>query len=143
MFITRVMYYVLLTDPSPTSIRGIFALVPKVYITQLTTRSTGVFSSQLFGSNSVGLACITSLCSIRHFPGCHSLHLAFGSFFYSHPSSPLYSSTVNQCDRCLVPLAWGLMAGGQGFASHGGVTLSRGWLCQRWNPLDILDTHLD
>ena len=25
------------------------------------------------------------------------------------------------------------------FASHGGVTLSRGWLCQRWNwkPLDI------
>ena len=27
-------------------------------------------------------------------------------------------------------LAWGLMAGGRGFASHGGATLSRGWLCQ-------------
>ena len=39
-------------------------------------------------------------------------------------------------------LAWGLMAGGRGFASHGGVTLSRGWLCQRWKPLDILGTHL-
>ena len=55
---------------------------------------------------------------------------------------PINSSTVNQCDRCLVPLAWGLMAGGRGFASHGGVTLSRGWLCQRWKPLDILGTHL-
>ena len=31
-------------------------------------------------------------------------------------------------------LAWGLMAGGRGFAGHGGVTLSRGWLCQRWKP---------
>ena len=37
---------------------------------------------------------------------------------------------------------WGLMAGGRGFASHGGVTLSRGWLCQRWKPLDIPGTHL-
>ena len=34
------------------------------------------------------------------------------------------------------------MAGGPGFASHGGVTLSRGWQCQRWKPLDILGTHL-
>ena len=56
---------------------------------------------------------------------------------------PLYSSTVNQCDRCLVPLAWGLMARGRGFASHAGVTLSRGWLCQRWKPLDILGMHLN
>ena len=39
-------------------------------------------------------------------------------------------------------LAWGLMAGGRGFASHGGVTLSRGWLCHRWKPLDIPGTHL-
>ena len=39
-------------------------------------------------------------------------------------------------------LAWGLMAGGRGFASHGGVTLSRGWPCQRWKPLDIPSTHL-
>ena len=49
---------------------------------------------------------------------------------------------LNQCDECLVPLAWGLMAGGRGFASHRGVTLSRGWLCQRWKPLDIPGTHL-
>ena len=34
------------------------------------------------------------------------------------------------------------MAGGRGFASHGGVTLSRGWPCQRWKPLDTPDTHL-
>ena len=55
---------------------------------------------------------------------------------------PLNSSTVNQCDGCLVPLAWGLMAGGRGFASHGGVTLSMGWPCLRWKPLDIPGTHL-
>ena len=47
------------------------------------------------------------------------------------PLPPLILPLLNQCDRCLVPLAWGLMAGGRGFASHGGVTLSRGWLCQR------------
>ena len=71
-----------------------------------------------------------------------STRLAFGSFFYPHPSHPLILPLLNQCDGCLVPLAWGLMAGGRGFASHGGVTLSRGWLCQRWKPLDIPGTHL-
>ena len=55
---------------------------------------------------------------------------------------PLILPLLNQCDGCLVPLAWGLMAGGRGFDSHGGVTLSRGWLCQRWKPLDIPGTHL-
>ena len=49
---------------------------------------------------------------------------------------------LNQCDGCLVPLVWGLTAGGCGFAGYGGVTLSRGWLCQRWKPLDIPGTHL-
>ena len=34
------------------------------------------------------------------------------------------------------------MAGGHGFASHGGITLSKGWLYQRWKPLDISGTHL-
>ena len=55
------------------------------------------------------------------------------------PSPPLILPLLNQCDGCLVLLAWGLMAWGRMFASHGGVTLSRGWLCQRWNwkPLDI------
>ena len=55
---------------------------------------------------------------------------------------PLILPLLNQCDRCLVPLAWGLMAGGRGFASHGGVTLSMGWPCLRWKPLDIPGTHL-
>ena len=98
-------------------------------------------SGRSFGSSAVSLACITSMCSVQCFRGGHSLRLAFGSFFYPHPS-PLNSSTVNQCDGCLVPLAWGLMAGGRGFASHGGVTLSRGWPCHRWKPLDIPGTHL-
>ena len=41
---------------------------------------------------------------------------------------PFIFLLINQCDRCLVPLVWGFTAGGHGFASHGGVTLSRGWL---------------
>ena len=58
------------------------------------------------------------------------------------PCPPFIFPMINQCDRCLVPLAWGFMAGGHGFASHGDITLSRGWLCQKWKPLDILGTHL-
>ena len=49
-------------------------------------------SGQSFGSSTVSLACITSLYSVQRFPGGHSLCLAFGSFFYPHPST-LYSST--------------------------------------------------
>jgi len=113
-----------------------------IYLTELTTRSASVVSGRSFSSSAVSLACITSMCSVQCFRGGHSLHLAFGSFFYPHPSPPLNSSTVNQCDGCLVPLTWGLMAGGHGFASPGGVTLSRGWPCHRWKPLDIPGTHL-
>ena len=58
------------------------------------------------------------------------------------PCPPFIFPLINQCDRCLVPLAWGFMAGGHGFASHGDITLSRGWLCQKWKPVDILGTHL-
>ena len=58
------------------------------------------------------------------------------------PPPPFIFPLINQCDRCLVPLAWGFMAGGHRFASHGDITLSRGWLCQKWKPLDILGTHL-
>ena len=53
-----------------------------IYLTQLTTRSGGVVSGQSFGSSTVSLACITSMCSVQCFPGGHSLRLAFGSFFY-------------------------------------------------------------
>ena len=55
---------------------------------------------------------------------------------------PFILPMLNQCDRCLFPLVWGLMDGERGFASHGVVTLSRGWLCQRWKLLDIPGTHL-
>ena len=39
-------------------------------------------SGQSFGSSTVSLACITSVCSVQRFPGGHSLRLAFGSLFY-------------------------------------------------------------
>ena len=99
-------------------------------------------SGQSFGSSTVSLACITSMCSVQCFRGSHSLRLAFGSFFYPHPSPPLILPLLNQCDGYLVPLAGGLVAGGRGFASHGGVTLSRGWPCQRRKHLDIPSTNL-
>ena len=81
-------------------------------------------SGQSFGSCVVCIACITSMCSVQHFPCGHSLHLAFGSFFYPIPPTPFILPLINQCDRCLVPLACRLLAGGHGFASHRGVTLS-------------------
>ena len=58
------------------------------------------------------------------------------------PCPPFIFPLINQCDGCLVPLAWGFMAGGRGFASHRDVRLSRGWLHQTWKPPDILGTHL-
>ena len=157
-----------------------------MYLTQITKRSEGVVSGQSFSSSAVSLACMTSMCSLQRFPGGHSLRLAFGSFSSPHPS-PFIFPLINQCDRCLIWLAWGsqhllefletvrwesvprgsfartwklssrlfsqpewlplglrgwLMAGVCGFASHGGVTLSRGWLCQKWKPPDIPGTHL-
>ena len=80
----------------------------------------------------------------QRFPGGHSLRLAFGSLFYPHPSlpPPFIFPLINQCDMCLVPLVWGLVAGRHGFASHEGITLSRGWLCLKLKPLDIPGTHL-
>ena len=72
--------------------------------------------------------------------------LCAGTAFFWWPFTlippPFIFPLTNQFDRCLVPLVWGLMAGGRGSASHGGVTLSRGWLCQKWKPLDIPGTHL-
>ena len=112
------------------------------YLTQLTTRSAGVVSGQSFGSSVVSPACITSMCSVQCFPGGHSLCLAFGSFFYPHPSPPFILPLLNQCDRCLVPLAWGLIAGGRGFASHGGATLLGAGCAKGEEPVDIPGTHL-
>ena len=70
-------------------------------------------------------------------PPCaqYSVFVAAILFVYplDHSFTPIPPDLIllllNQCDRCLVPFAWGLMAGGCGFASHGGVTLPRGWLC--------------
>ena len=57
---------------------------------------------------------ITSMYLVQRFPGGHSLCLAFGSFFYPHPSPPpsffqWNQALIYQFDRCLVSLAWGLM----------------------------------
>ena len=76
-------------------------------------------SGQSFGSSAVSLACITSMCSVQCFRGGHSLRLAFGSFFYPHPSPPLNSSTVKSVWR--VP-------GSIGVGAHGW----RARVCQPW-----------
>ena len=64
-------------------------------------------SGQSLGSSAVSLACITSMCSVQRFPAGLSLRLAFGSFFYPHPFPRFIFPLIDQCDRCLVPLAWG------------------------------------
>ena len=64
----------------------------------------------------------------------HSLRLAFRLYICFLPSLPFIFPLINQFDRCLLPISWGLMAGGRGFTSHRGLTLSRGWFCQNWSP---------
>ena len=61
--------------------------------------------------------------------------------FFLHPFPLLFSTYISPCHRRLAPLAWGLMAGGRGFASRGGVTFFRDWLCQKLKPLDIPGTN--
>ena len=71
----------------------------------------------------------------------HSLPLVYGMCIYPHSPPSFTIPLINQCDRCLFPLLCGLMAGRCGFTSHGNVTRSSGWLCQKWKPLDIPCTH--
>ena len=92
------------------------------------------------GLSAVSLACISSMCflfsvSLRPLSlfGLWIIHLP--------PSLPFIFLVINQCNRFLVPLAWRLMAWRCRFTNHGGITLSRGWLCQKWKPLDIPGTH--
>ena len=66
---------------------------------------------------------------------------AFVAFYFSPSPEPVLSELGFQLGGPF-GLAWGLMAGGRGFASHGGITLSRGWLCQKLKPRDIPGTHL-
>ena len=66
-------------------------------------------SGQSFGSSAVCLACLTSVCLVERFPGGDSLRLAFGSFFYPHPS-PLYFSTYQSASQ--VPGSIGVGAHG-------------------------------
>ena len=69
--------------------------------------------------------------------GVHSIF----SILFSPSPEPLLSELGFQLGGPFA-LAWGLMAGGRGFASHWGITLSRGWLCQKLKPRDIPGTHL-
>ena len=73
------------TSTSDTVVKWSYIKI-NIYLTQSTTRSMGVVSGHSFGSSTVSPACITSMCSVQHFPGSHSPCLAFGSFFYPHPS---------------------------------------------------------
>ena len=84
------------------------------------TRSTGIFSSQWFGSSAVGLAFITSMCSVQRFPGGHSLCLAFGSFFYPHPPTPsVIVPMLISVTGAWFRLVWGLMLEGERLPAMG------------------------
>ena len=82
-------------------------------------RREDTVSGQLFGSSTVSLACITSMCSVQRFSDGHSLRLAFGSFFYLLPPPPLYFST----DKSV-----GQVPGSIGVGAHGW----RALVCQPW-----------
>ena len=78
-------------------------------------------SGQCSGSRAISLACVISMRLVQHFLAA--------------------APPINQCDRCLVPLACGLVAGRCRFTSHGVVRLGAGCV-KSGNPLDIPDTHL-
>ena len=109
-------------------------------------RSQGVVSGQSFGLRAVSLVCITSMCSVTFSQWPLSL---FSLWIILLPPSlphPFIFPLINQCDRCLAPLAWGLMAGGCGFASDGGVTLFQGLAVAKveapghpWHPPPLSD----
>ena len=72
-------------------------------------------SGQCGGSSAVSLACIISRYSVswRHLS---SFGLWIILFILLPPSLPPFIfPLINQCDRCLVSLVWGLMAGTRGF----------------------------
>ena len=59
------------------------------------------------------------MCLVQSFLGSHSFLKPLNYAFTLTPP-PLIFPLLNQCDRCLVLLAWGLMAGRCRFTSHGG-----------------------
>ena len=101
-------------------------------------------SGQYGFASAVSFACIILHVLSTAFRGGHFLCLAFGSFIYPAPPPRLIIFFTDKLvrDMGLVPLAWGLTARRRGFTSQTGVTLSRGWLCQKWKPLDMPGTHL-
>ena len=104
-------------------------------------------NSQVAQPDTVSLTNTSCMCLVQRFLGSHSFLNPLNYAFTLTPP-PLIFPLLNQCDRCLVLLAWGLMAGRCRFTSHGGGgggTLSRGWLCQKWKPLTKAnpDTHLN
>ena len=69
-------------------------------------------SGQCGGSSAVSLACIISMCFLQRFLAASLFVRPLDHSFL--PSSPFIFPLINQCDRCLVPFAWGLMVGRRG-----------------------------
>ena len=72
-------------------------------------KSLGIENHETHVHTLVWNVCLTSMCSVQRFPGGHSLHLAFWSFFYPHtiPPPAYILPLINQCYSCLIRL-WGL-----------------------------------
>ena len=66
-------------------------------------------SGQSFASSTVTLPCITSMCSVQCF--FRRPLSSFSLWIILLPPSlpPFIFPLINQFDRCLVPLTWGLM----------------------------------
>ena len=101
---------------------------------QFTIRSV---NSQFGGTDAVNLANISCMSLVQHFlAATHSLGLNW--IMHLPPPLPLfYFSTATSVWQ--VPGSVGMGAHDWGVAdlpAMEGVTLSRGWLCQKWKPLD-------
>ena len=71
-----------------------------------------------------GQPCLHQL-HVQGFRCGHSLRVAFRLCFSLLPFLPFYFPLIYQYDRCLVPVALGLIAGRRRFTSHGRLTFTR------------------
>lgn len=123
----------------------------KLNLTQLKTRSTifcyqSKLSSQRGGACTVSPACISSMCFVVIYNAfieatCFVQPLDC-AFFTPHPFPPLFSTDISMWQ---VPGAIDIGAHFwkvQVYQPWEWLTLSRDWLYQNWEPLDILGTHL-
>ena len=81
-------------------------------------------SGQCGGSSAVSLANNSAPCASTMLSKQLLALFSLWIVPFTQPFPPFNFSLINHCDRCLVPLVWGLMAARCEFTSNESVTLS-------------------